>query len=305
MRSAFFNCSVQGQPFPVVSNTGIKSVLDVRMPDPTLSVFLPDLPVFPKELLDGSKSVVTALQEKGMLKDTTFADVLQELRKRPLSEKEMTACLQWWIDRSESQQDPEEDDDDRRGFLGAAVLVVGSSDNGDGREIRLERIQTFLDPRNIVVLTDGPLPDHLLPINVNRELDPTHLQQHLQWRELTVLEWVRHIVDPVVYTQKSEFNIVESQAWAGRVLQVLGRCWPTLSEDDQSAIVGLLEDLSCIPTSAGMKTPSEAYFSEADIFHDLPVVDLPSRVRIEGSLEEVLVDLGVRKRLDLQVVIDR
>jgi hypothetical protein len=33
-----------------------------------------------------------------MLKDITFADVLKELRERPLSEEEMIACLQWWIE---------------------------------------------------------------------------------------------------------------------------------------------------------------------------------------------------------------
>ena len=302
MRSAFFNCGVQGQPFPVVSNAGIKSALDVRMPDPTFCAFLPELPVFPEELLDNSKSVVAALQEKGMLKDIAFADVLKELRERPLSEEEMTACLQWWINTS--HQDLTGIDEKRRVLLGAAVLAVGSSDGSDKREIPLEGIRTFLDPRNIIVPTDGPLPGHLLPINVNRELDPIHLQESLQWRELTILEWVQHIVDPAVYTQKSQFNVVETPVWADRVLQALGRCWPTLPEVSRTTVGGLLNELSCIPTSAGMKMPGEAYFSDADIFHDLPVVNLPSGVRIEGCLKGMLADLGVRTHIDLQVIFD-
>ena len=301
MRSAFFS---YGQSFPIISSAGVKSAFDVRMPDPTFCAFLPELPVFPEELLGSSKSVVEALQEKGMLRDITFLDVLKELRERPLSEEEMTACLQWWINTY--QQDPTAIDDNRQMLLGAAVLTVGSSEDSDKLKIPLERIRTFVDPRNVVVLTDGPLPSHLLPTSVNWKLDPNQLQKSLQWRELSILDWVQHIVDPAVYTQKSKFNIVESPVWADRVLQVLGRCWPALSEANQTGeVIGLLDKLTCIPTSVGMKTPSEAYFVGADIFHDLPIVNLPSGVQIEGSLEEILTDLGVRKHVNLQIILDR
>ena len=54
-----------------------------------------------------------------------------------------------------------------------------------------------------------------------------------------------------------------------------------------------------------MKTPCEAYFSKADIFHDLPVIDLPSGVQIKGHLEKLLVDLGVRKHVEIHVVYKR
>ena len=268
MLSAFFNCGVR--EFPIVSNVGIKSALDVRMPDPMFSKFLPELPVFPEELLDDSKSVVVALQEKGVLRAITFTDVVEELRERPLSEEEMAACLQWWISRS--QQNSARVDDDRQALLGAAVLIISSPDNGDKREIPLSGIRTILNTDNVVVPTDGPLPDHLLPTSVNQKLDSTQLQEFLQWREFTILEWVQHIMDPAVYTRMSKFNIVESPVWAGRVLQVLGGCWATLPEVGRAAIVALLNNLTCIPTSAGMKTPGEAYFPDADIFHDLPRV---------------------------------
>jgi hypothetical protein len=50
-----------------------------------------------------------------------------------------------------------------------------------------------------------------------------------------------------------------------------------------------------------MKTPSEA----VDIFHDLPIVNLPSGVQIKGSLEKVSAELGVRKHVDFQVIFNR
>ena len=303
MQSAFFNCGVEEQPFPVISSAGVRSALDVRMPNRALSKFLPRLPVFPEELSTDSKLMVAAVQEKGMLNDITFADVVEELRKRPLSKEEMAACLRWWINGFRS--DPSVNSQ-RQSLLDAAVLTIGSPDDGDKREIALKGIQTFLDPKNVVVPTDGPLPGHLLPISVNQELNSTQLQESLQWRELTVLEWIRHIVDPAVYTRKSAFNIVESPVWANRVLQVLSRHWPSLSETNQAGdVIGLLDKLTCIPTSAGMKMPSEAYFSDADIFHDLAVVELPSGVQIEGGLEGMLADLGVRKHVDIQIIFDR
>jgi len=306
MRSAFFDCGVQGKSFPVVSRVGIKSALDVRMPDPVYSAFLPEFPVFPEELLDGSKSMVTALREKGMLKDITFADVIDGLRGRSLSEEEMAACLEWWINTS--QRDPAGLNDNGRKLLDAAVLVAGSSGNGNKQEIALKGICTFLNPKDFVIPKDGPLPDHVLPKSVNRKLDSTKLQNSLQWRELSVLEWLQHIADPTVYTQESEFNIVESPDWADRVLRVLSRCWSTLPEPSRTTIAGLLDGLACIPTSVGMMMPSEAYFPNAAItatFPDLPIVDLPSGVQIGGSLEGVLIDLGVRKHVGLKVIFDR
>ena len=303
MRTAFFNCVTRGQTFPVVSSAGIRSALDARMPDATFSAFLRDLPVFPEELLDRSRPMVAALRARGMLKDITFADVLKELRERPLSSEEMVACLQWWI--STSQQNPTGIDDIRRELLSAAVLTVGSPDGGDERIIPLQRIRTFINSRNVVIPTDGPLPDHLLPISVSRKFDLIQLHRSLQWRELSVLEWVQHIVDPAVYTQGGEFNIIELPAWADRVLQVLSRSWVTLSKINQTNIISLLQNLTCVPTSAGMKLPNEAYFSNADIFHDLPVVTFPSGTQIRGNIERVLADLGVRRHVDLQVIFNR
>jgi hypothetical protein len=112
-------------------------------------------------------------------------------------------------------------------------------------------------------------------------------------------------VDPAVCAQEGEFNITESPAWADRVLQVLSRSWVTLSKVNQASIIDLLKKFTCVPTSAGMKLPNEAYFSNADIFHDLPVVTFPSGTQIRGNIERVLADLGVRRHVDLQVIFNR
>ena len=301
MRSAFFNCASRGLPFPVISSAGVRSAFDVRMPDPTLSAFWRKLPIFPEELLDGSKLMIAALRDEGMLRDIAFEDVLGELRVRSLSEEEMVACLQWWINASE--QDPTGLIDNRRQFLSAARLTISSPDDGREQIIPLKGIKTFLN--NVFLPTDGPLPSHLLPMHVGQKFNSAQLQRSLQWKELTVLEWVKYIVDPAVYTRKSEFNIVESPVWAECVLRVLGRSWPILSKANITSIVGLLSKLTCIPTSTGMETPGKVYFSSAGIFQDLPIVEFPSGVGVEGNLQMLLTELGVREYIDLKTIYKR
>ena len=297
MRSVFFDCIVNAQPFPVISSAGIRSALDVREPDPAFSKFLRNLPIFPEELWDASRLMVTALQERGMLKIISFDDVLDELRGRPLSEEEMVACLKWWISTGIAIT--------RERLLDAARLAAGFSDDGEERIISLKNIQTFLGPRVMAIPKDGPLPDHLLPTSVSKKLTTYQLQSTLKWKEFTILGWVQHIVDPVVYAQRNEFNIAEDPFWAERVLQVLSKCWSSLSGVDRTAIIKLINQLTCIPTSAGMKKPNETYFPSAGIFRDIPIVKFPTGTRIRSNLEKLLVGLGVRKYVDLEVIYDR
>lgn len=304
MRTAFFSCAPTGHPFPIVSSTGIHNARDVRMPDSTFSGFLKQLPVFPEELLAGAKLMVAGLREKGMLKDISFMDVLQELRSRPLSEPEMVLCLKWWIDIFK-QGGNTELYQIRTELLNAAVLSTGALGTSHGEILALSAIKTFLNPRSLVIPTDGPLPDHLLPITVGRNFDTESLHTAFPWRELTVLDWIKHISDTAVCKKNVEFDLSTSPPWAERVLQVLTRSWPSLSKSAQAEIVILLKGKTCIPTSGGMKVPEDSYFSNADIFHDLPVTTLPSGSPIKPPLAKVLEALGVRKHVDLQVIFDR
>lgn len=297
MRSVFFDCVVNGQPFPVISSAGIRSALDVREPDPRFAKFLKTLPIFPEELWDVSGLMVLALQERGMLKIISFEDVLDELRGRPLSEEEMVACLKWWIDTGIATT--------RERLLDAARLAAGFSDDGEERIISLKDIQTFPGPRAAAIPKDGPLPSHLLPIGVSRKFTTSQLQSTLKWKEFTIFGWVQHIVDPTVYAQNNQFNLAESPFWAERVLQVLSKSWSSISGVDRTAIIKLINQLTCIPTSAGMKKPSETYFPSAGIFRDIPIVKFPSGTRIRSNLERLLVGLGVRKYVDLEVIYER
>jgi hypothetical protein len=71
------------------------------------------------------------------------------------------------------------------------------------------------------------------------------------------------------------------------------------------SIIKMMKDENCIPTTTGMMVPSQSYFASADIFHDLPVVTMPSGAPIKGPLEKMLTEMGVRKHLSLELVFER
>jgi hypothetical protein len=308
MRTAFFLCAPTDHPFLILSSTGICNALDVRMPDSTFAGFLKKLPVFPEEFVAGAKLMVAGLRDKGMLRDISFTDVFQELRSRPLSEPEMTACLNWWIDVFKQGKHPNLPNL-RTELLSAAVLITGVAPPGN--TLALSTIRTFLKPHppdipTDGIPTDGPLPADLLPLAVGENLDTKSLPLAFPWRELTTTDWIRHISDPSVCSQNAEFDINSSPPWAEKVLQVLARVWKSLPKRSQGEIVEALKNRTWIPTSSGMQTSEQSYLSNvAIIFHDLPVVTLPSSSPIEAQMEEALEALGVRKHVDLQVLFDR
>ncbi|KAJ7251757.1 hypothetical protein B0H12DRAFT_1118770 [Mycena haematopus] len=145
---------------------------------------------------------------------------------------------------------------------------------------------------------------HLLPITVSKQLAaPSVIASSLPWNELSVAEWLRHICSAAVRGPNAPvaFNLDLSPQWAERVLSVLATAWPSSSKPAKIEIVAILKNVPCIPTSGGLKIPEESYFLKADLFHDLPVVTLPSGTPIRQTLEGVLQALGVRKHVDLQV----
>lgn len=304
MRKAFFACAHPGRSFPIVSSAGIRDACNVRMPDSVYSGFLKQLPVVLEEFLTDSKIMISALREQGMLKDISYPDVFQELRKKPLSEQEMVFCLTWWINLFKEGADltilPI-----RRQFIDAASVMTESFGQSDQRSLSLSTVKTFLDPRNVVIPTDGPLPDHLLPVAVGGELDRNSLRKSFPWAELTVAAWIEHVSNKAVRKRNVEFDLATSALWAEKVIGVLENAWNDLSGPDQTNIISYLKSNTCIPTSAGMKLPEDAYFSNADIFHDLPVVIFPSRDHDSPLAVEVLGRLGVRKHIDMELIFNR
>jgi hypothetical protein len=113
------------------------------------------------------------------------------------------------------------------------------------------------------------------------------------------------LTNSAVKAADAEHDINRSATWAERVLSTLSRSWPSLSNSVKEQLVALLKDQACIPTTGGLKIPEQAYFANANVFKDLPIVKLPSGTSIKGAIEKLLLALGVRKHVDLQLVFNR
>ena len=190
-------------------------------------------------------------------------------------------------------------------LLNAAVLVVGVPGSGSEKMVPMNTIQTFLNTRGVgaYIPTDGPLPPHLLPLSVSRNFDPALLTSALGWKELSITDWLRHILDEA--PSHADFDPTRSAEFAERLLVILTRALPSVPKTVVDAAVQLLQPKACIPTTLGLKLPQESYFQTAHIFSDLPILKLPSNSVVKGNLEKILLALGVRKHVDLQIVFDR
>lgn len=306
LEASFFSCSI-AHTFSIISSAGIKDAIDVRIPDPTFSAFLKNLPVLPADITSGAHMMVDALRARGMIKEITFADVLDELRSRPLHEAEAVACMKWWVSVWEAGESAHTNLPQIRQQLIEATILT--SDAKDEQILPLQKIRTFVNLRSMgsIIPLDGPLPDHTLSISVSRNFSPSDLLSAFSWQELTILDWLRYVVSRAGNSgsKGAEFDITASPIWAERVLNTLARAWPSLARTAQADVVALLADKACIPTRSGLKTPAHSYFPTAHIFEDLPVVTMPKGTQVKGNIEKVLEALGVRKHVDLQVVFDR
>lgn len=97
---AFMTGEASSHPFPIISTVGIRNATEVRLPNVTFTTFLKQLPVVTADVMQNAKNMVDMLQSRDMIKDITFADVLKELRARPLPEVCSTLLLLPWFSPS-------------------------------------------------------------------------------------------------------------------------------------------------------------------------------------------------------------
>ncbi|KAF8497460.1 hypothetical protein F5888DRAFT_1613660, partial [Russula emetica] len=305
METAFFACSTT-RPFPIIASDGVRNASEVYILHPEFSGFIRRLPVISEDVVDGAKTMLASLHSRGMIKYITFLDVLDELRSRPLSEPETVECLKWWIGVTKEGNHLKVSLERSQLLHALVVSVTGPRE----KTMKLSDAQTFLKSKTseAIIPTNGPLPDTLLPTSITCSFDRDTLASAFLWRQLSIVDWLRHLTDPKVAATNPEFDVTNSALWAEQVLSVLVRAWPSLTKTDEKGVIVTLSPMSCIPTSTGLKVPNQAYFSNANLlnlFRDLPVVTMPSGAIVEGTLELVLRSLGVRKHVELQIIFDR
>lgn len=300
LESSFYACAVDNKLLPLVSNVGILPISKIKLPDAVLQRFLPDLPTVTPETMTSASRSIARLQERGLLRSVMFDDVITQLGQRPLTEEEMIECLQWWQSVANADGYSQAV---RARLIDAAILL-----QDDGKVVPLSLIQTTIKPQSSSIPTDMPLPTHTLPYTVTKELRGNTIWTIFGWTELTITQYIEFLVRPPmsgVAGVNPETDIRTSPVFAEKVLALLGRAWQSIAANQQTAVAAELRDVECIPTKAGFKKPGDAYFEKNLLFDDLPTIALPKTTAIRGGMEKMLLAIGVRKTVNLQLVFSR
>ncbi|EGE83651.1 HATPase_c domain-containing protein [Blastomyces dermatitidis ATCC 18188] len=294
IEDSFWTCSKNAM-IEVLSTCGILPCHQVRVAPKDLS-FMDSIPVIPDELMAGAKDFVKRLTDFGLVTDITVSDIIKELESSPLTPKQLEEFLLWVTKKASSR---EIDLSTVRSLLRVAVANDEPLDATTSRVIVLSDVNSFLNPNKIPV--ELPMPPSVMPFKYTKNLPKYHLEA-LGWNELQVSTWITWLVENAKNRDllRSDQDITQIASFAAQVLPVLSRQWDSLGVATQGTLVGLLRNITIIPTKSGMKRPPETYFPSVRLFDDLPVVTGLNNVK-----EKFLGALGVRKTVELNVIFER
>ena len=304
--TSFFGAARQNT-ISLMSTRGVKHSAAIRIPNALLSDFIKDLAVIPPKHVEEASEFVREVRSRNLVQDITMDDVFQELSSRALTPAEMVACLKWWVSVAAH---PSYDISLRSKLLNNAMLTIADhKDAAVPEKIQpLSVVRFYLNTSRLP--TDVPLPDTCLSYEVSKSFTTNELSRVFGWSELTVSAWLKNLVQLSVQAQRSgsaataESNLQASPVFAEKVLLTLSRAWFALPSTQHEEIQQLLAEITCIPTRLQMQKPNDAYFSNVSLFSDLPIVELPT-AQVKGNLEKVLIALGVRRHVELQMIFNR
>ncbi|KAI8870057.1 hypothetical protein GQ42DRAFT_178861 [Ramicandelaber brevisporus] len=180
-----------------------------------------------------------------------------------------------------------------------------------GPVIRMRDIKSYASPA-IFGNSDGaesalPLPSSALPTAVCRHFSLKEMQRLFpSLVDLDVADWASFIAS------SHSNQLAESSSFCEKVMLVLSAAFSRGYELQQSLIVSAMSTIPCVPTQHGVKVPSDAYFPGVKLFDDLPIVSLQiaSTATLfsrgtQGVSKPLLIALGVRSTVDLQLILDR
>jgi uncharacterized protein DUF3684 len=296
IEEGFWGCSKRST-LEVLSTKGVLPSHQVRVVSEPLS-FLEAIPIIPSALAKATEDFINKLYEKALISDLTVVDVRKQLEAQSLTENQMIEFLKYLAAQASLAT---MDRDTVKSLLNAAVGMIendGDSRKGNGQMVVLSEVRTFLSASKIPPTM--PVPLSTIPFKLTRSLAIKDLSL-FEWEELQMLPWLEFLSkDAHQSGLKPEQDITKSASFAASVLHTLSKQWDQISQAQRNSIAQLLSNKRVMPTKLGLKLPTEAYFATVKLFDDLPTVSLEVHVK-----EKVLVALGVRKTIELNVVFER
>ncbi|KIJ66621.1 hypothetical protein HYDPIDRAFT_26953 [Hydnomerulius pinastri MD-312] len=292
LKDAFFSC-VQGNSFPILSTAGVVDVKRVRKPDPEFAEFLKSTPCIPEHILARGHPMITGLPARYKPSRYTFTDIIKELNSRVLEEKELIACIKWWVTTYSKDARQAKVERHLQEFIDACRL---QKQDVTGKQLTLASIKRFVDtttPGALLALrVDDHLPSDTMSIAFTDGLDPGRISLALRWQALTLVEWVQFLVVEIPQDESS-LRSGQHHHWAERLLDLLLAKWTAMSDRQREGIKTVMGSKKCIPTKMGLMPPSSAFIPSANLPSSLPVIVLDT-ADLSDVHFEVLTALGVR-----------
>jgi hypothetical protein len=273
----------------VFSSRGVLPTTWVRTSSDEVAKFVGGIPVVLKEMKEDP--FIRKLIDFGLIKDITVDDICQELGAKALDKDQLHHFLQWI---TKGAFDRELDHPSISRLLDVTVATI--SDGGDSGEIiALGTVKNYLNNKIPATL---PIPPTTLPIAFTANIPEARLQT-LGWEPLGIVPWLRFLIE-CGPGKPDEQNLTKSEKFAHQVLTVLSKNWDNLSQSSKSSVVSALENVTVMPTKAGMRKPGESFFPSVKLFDDLPTLEGCANLK-----EKFLSALGVRKTVDLETIFTR
>ncbi|KAJ3148016.1 hypothetical protein HDU86_007584 [Geranomyces michiganensis] len=291
----YFNKS-SSETIRIFSSIGIRDATKVRLPDAALLPFIKSIPVVPPSVIESCGDMLKALENKGVLRRLGILDVQTELASRPLSVAETIALFTWWLSFTRDHGYTRADIDN---IVKSTLIVMPPTVKGQDNTIKpLAHVKHHV-PRHLIP-GDLPIPESCLPLSVSNHFKKADLEAGLGfgWTELPISAWADFV------TSRPEF--LTDPAFVEKVLAVFSRHYGSLPHRTRDHVIGLLQNLRCIPTKRmnqpSLQLPADSYFAKVNLFPDLPFVELQNPKAIS---EVFLKALGVREHVELQMVFSR
>lgn len=286
MKLAFLGASSSGG-IALLSTAGVKPSSEVRRYDEELCGFLKTIPFLRPSVSSQAETLLASAGAIGPIRSVDMKDILAELQSRALDEQEMIKCLKWRLSLNDSiiKQNPKAMTND---FLDAATVFLPAGTTKTERVVSLGLIRTYFQPGHGVI-KESPFPPHTLPISLGDALPLPKLAAAFSWRPLSPSAWIQFLAIDGVDSVADEFKIASSASFSQRVLETVSdEAWESkMNQEEKNGVKSTLANVTCVPTSLGMMTPTASYFSNVNIFPDLPIVSL-SKAEKKGPLQSMV-----------------
>lgn len=227
----FFQSSTS---LPIWTSQKVQLTEKTRLPDARVK-FLKAVPILADEIQQELPGFVDRLKQLGYIETISIGDIKRDLQDRVLDVTDGVVFLRYCASIS--------NEIDRMAL--DSLLKSGLIDGGHGAApINAGLINSFADSKALP--SNAPLPSTCIPLSFSSSLSTEQMRQ-LGWQEITVLEWLRFVVDLSSSKRLAGQDLSKDPDFAILVLSVISKGFDAMKTDDRAQVMGILKERTCIP----------------------------------------------------------